>query len=1255
MHRNRTASAPGATNAFLRVTCVLCCAVLPGMAQAYVFSPTTYPYAALSGEASGGSFGSSVASAGDVNGDGYDDVIVGDWEYDSGRGRAYIYFGGPTGHATPDVVLTGYNISDNFGYSVASAGDVNGDGYADVLVGAPNWSGAGVNAGRVYVYLGGPAMDNVPDTWFDGETAFSYFGYSVAPIGDINHNGYADFIIGAYGYDSERGRVYVCYGWGASVAVEEFKITGRLSGERFGFSVASAGDVNGDHYPDFLVGAPAYASLQGRAFLFLGSAVPDTTEDQVFFGQYPGDWFGTSVCSAGDTDGDGYSDILVGAPNYDSNRGRAYLFRGAQGTDNVADVTLTGENVGDYFGLSVASAGDGNRDGKADFLVGAPGFDSFNGKVYYYYETGTSGNVEESWNSINNPGERMGWSVAGAGDVDGDGYADIIYGDPGHGQPGAAFVEVVFPYRILQPNGGEQWVVGQKATVKWLSIHPAADVWISTDGGAGWSLLVGNAVGTQSSKDFYEYDLQVTVPGSVTQTALLRVSNGTPITQANSDVSDAVFQIVAPVKPSQVAAQTSPPKVSALGPSAYDTFGVSLAGAGDWNGDGFADVAVAAPSSPGRGSPGHVYLYEGGPGAGGAADLVLNGESADDEFGAALAFPGDLNGDGYDDLAVGAPLNDGGGVDAGRVYVYFGGPSADGVPDLTITGPGAGLQFGNTVSRVGDVNGDGVADLLVGTAADAGAGETSLFLGGAAMDANADLTLSESPGFGTSAAGAGDVNGDGYADIIIGSPSQSGGNGQAFVYYGGASLDPTADLVLSGGTTFGQSVAGAGDLNHDGYSDLIVGEPGSDRAVVFFGGPSLDPAGNVALSGVSGGQFGLSVAGAGDVNGDAYADVVVGEPFSSAAGPGMGRALVFFGGPAMDAKADMTIATTAFGNSAYAGFRVASAGDFLGDGFPDLLVGAPGSSLNGTYAGAAGLYDVNRFQLVTPNGGGTWEVGSKATVSWYGAERADLLLSLDGGKSYSALASNVGGEAFNSLSLLVPHAPTKFARVKLVPNDLSGSCPDAFPPSPATPPSPCVAGSDQSDSLFTINAGVALLSLLAAPAPDRAGAVITWNTDPGPQDLQGYRLEKAAGSGSWQTLVAMTKETRAEDPLAGPATRYRLFSVNGLGEELMLGETAFRPRQPLAAWPLPYRAGKLSITFATAGGLGGAAGPGEVGIFDVQGRLVRRIASGTYPAGYEAVQWDGRDGQGREVSAGVYLLRAMSGGIKTSMKIVVAR
>ncbi|HKQ20376.1 MAG TPA: FlgD immunoglobulin-like domain containing protein, partial [Candidatus Eisenbacteria bacterium] len=467
-----------------------------------------------------------------------------------------------------------------------------------------------------------------------------------------------------------------------------------------------------------------------------------------------------------------------------------------------------------------------------------------------------------------------------------------------------------------------------------------------------------------------------------------------------------------------------------------------------------------------------------------------------------------------------------------------------------------------------------------------------------------------------------------------------------YVYYGGAAPDAVADLVFSGEATddfFGMSVGTAGDTNGDGYDDVIVGAPWNDaggssagRAYVYHGGPGADAIADLVLTGGSiSSQLGKSVKAAGDVNGDGYADVIVGAPTNSAGGTNAGRAYVYYCGPGADAIADVVLTGTTSNNL---GGSVSGAGDVNRDGFSDLIVGVPGSNTGGLSTGAMYLYDMNRYHLLSPIGGETWNVGATKTITWLGAEPAMVSLSTDGGQSYQPLLpSSSGGAATNAVTVRVPHTPTKFARVRVTTmNSQTG-------------------GSDQTDSLFTIQTSVSLLSMLAARLP-HGGATISWQSDPGPEDLSGYRLEKgSAGSSEWRTLVALTRETSVTDPEGGPGSRYRLLAVNGFGEELLLGEASLRPERSLAAWPLPYRGGPLTISFATGGGLGGGLGAAEVSIFDVSGRLVRRIAKGEYTPGYQVAQWDGRDGRGRSVASGIYFLRSMSGGEKRTLRLSVLR
>jgi hypothetical protein len=175
------------------------------------------------------------------------------------------------------------------------------------------------------------------------------------------------------------------------------------------------------------------------------------------------------------------------------------------------------------------------------------------------------------------------------------------------------------------------------------------------------------------------------------------------------------------------------------------------------------------------------------------------------------------------------------------------------------------------------------------------------------------------------------------------------------------------------------------------------------------------------------------------------------------------------------------------------------------------------------------------------------------------------------------------------------------------------------------------------------------------PLETLGGAVLTWETKPGPEDIAGYRLERCLQAGAWQTIVAHTKDTRYHDTGAQQGCRYRLYGTDGLQQEFLLGETTFTSGAPLAAWPLPYQGGDLTISFATASGVGGGIGHTEVILYNALGQRVRTVASGSYPAGYQTVAWDGRDDAGRTLAPGIYFLNSRTGGEEHNLKVVVLR
>lgn len=893
----------------------------------------------FSGAAANDNFGTSSSSAGDVNGDGYDDVIAGAPNNDAGgnnSGRAYIYFGGPVVNSSVDLILTGAAANDNFGISVSGAGDVNGDGYADVIVGAHLNDAGGNNAGRAYIYFGGPIMNNVADIILTGPGADNFFGYSVNDAGDVNGDGFADVIVGAYMNNTNgvgTGRAFIYYGGSIMNNVADVTMTGTASGDNFGVSVSTAGDINGDGFADVIIGAilnDGPATDAGRAYVFLGGSSMDNLPDLIFNGSASADYFGYSVSGGGDINNDGYSDVLVGAPFNDASAadaGSVYVYYGGPVLNNTADIILSGFLGNDNFGTSVSIAGDVNADGYSDIIVGSTGSDAGgnnSGRAYLYFGGLNMDNIHDAIMTGAAANDNYGISVSGAGDINGDSFSDILCG--------ASFNDV---------NGVNSGKV-------YLYLNS----------------LTGN------------------------------------------DIADDILE-----------------------GNTGDNFGNAVS-SGDVNGDGYEDFLIGAYTK--NTNDGAAYLYFGGPLYDDVPDVTYTGV-LQEVLGDALDCSGDLNGDGYDDVVIGASQNDAGGGNAGRLYVYFGSAVPDNIADVFMNGV-AGDYLGSAIASGGDVNGDGYADILAGVPesdiSNANGGAVYVYYGGQPMNNVLDKVLYESvpSGFyGTSVSIAGDINADGIDDFIVGAPGYTT-DGAAFVYFGHPSLFNNSNAVLTGlpdSENFGIEVAGAGDVNGDGYNDVIVGAyqypafSDRGRAYLYYGGPSMNSTHDLTFTGeLNQNYFSISMT-SGNVNNDGYSDLIVAATGYDGLTSATGRVYVFFGSADPDNIADIHMD----GDEENAAFGYAvDAADLNADGTDDILVGAYQDGLNGVNSGRSFVYMstppviepvINSVKDVAFDQGGF--VNVKWTRSGYDIDGQDMITGYLVEKS---LPPGAGGFSWQSITTI---------------------------------------------------------------------------------------------------------------------------------------------------------------------------------------------------------------------------------------------
>jgi len=1112
-----------------------------GAAYPVVVDPIlTTPDWVVEGESFDAFMGSDVSTAGDVNGDGYSDVIIGSPEFYSGYltyGKAWLFYGGPNGlEEEPAWERLGTQDGSAFGHSVSTAGDVDGDGYDDVVVGCPEWRDGLNLQGRIYLFQG--SADGLPesaDYVHDGGATSTNFGYSVCTAGDVDGDGYDDVIIGdPFTGSFTGGRIWVYYGSSSGLSHLDTWFCNGSSYSHLGESVSTAGDVNGDGYADIIAGAPTYEDTpnveEGAFYIWFGGpdGLGDFTADQMYESDLDYFHLGRAVSLAGDVNGDGYGDVLVGCVPYsaytsEENRVHCYL-------------------------------------GGPDGLEATPSW------TMYPEEEGSG----------------LGYEVATAGDVNGDGYADVLLGARAQGDGGKA-------YLYLGYHDG-------------LSTTP---FWTDT------------------------------------------------------------------------------------GEEAGDSYG-AVATAGDVNGDGFSDILIGACFADGASTDrGRCYCYHGS-GDPPRAEVGWAGDSGQTEahLGWGIAMVGDVNGDGYDDALLGAPDYDYGQTDEGVAWLFLGSHlGMSWAPIWYCESNQDYANFGYAVDGAGDVNGDGLADVIVGADYydEDYTNEGAAFvwysaLGGIPTGTPANAHWSGFGGqasarYGRAVAGAGDVNGDGYADVIVGSPNLDNptlNEGGVYGYYGSAAgLPATHDWFRDTGSqqcSFGWSLDSAGDFNGDGYGDIIVGapdynHPSNNEGLVFLytgseNGLQTGAPYWWAQSDQDGAMFGYDVCG-GDFDGDGYGDVAVGAPYWDGGHSDEGAIFVWYGGPVdppdgLPSNAEFTAEISQ--SNARFGFSVDSGGDTNGDGCCELLVGCP--------------YWDDEFEAITDIGvaicymGGTGGIGIWPGWVAVGEQESGRL-------GYRvAGAGDLNGDGFADIMVSIPYwtlGQVEEGRVCVHYGNGSrglARSPRQWCADMATRIAP-LGMSDDGDR-FGLTArgrtaagrGRVRLECEAeayGTAFDGAGTLLGPWTDTG---------EIGGAAGSVVDLERLVTGLAADTPhhwrlrvLAHnpffPRTPWLGLACNGIAETDLrtLGGTA-APGTPaavlrLASYPNPFNP-KTTLSFALP-----ADCRARLAVFDVRGRRLCVLADGPLTAGEHAFTWDGTDDSGRQVAAGVYFARLEAGELAQSRKLVL--
>jgi hypothetical protein len=498
-------------------------AVYPVVVDPVLSTATT----TLSGGAEGDGLGSAVSDAGDINGDGYDDVIIGVPSYSTGSitsaGTVLVFHGSAGGvESSASFTLIGSATLDRVGNSVSGIGDVNSDGFGDLVIGNGYYDNPGTTysqEGRAFIYLGSAAGVDTSSQLKLEETSTYRFGVSVSGAGDVNGDGFDDVVIGsASGGGVGNGKICIYHGSSGGLTPSPSRTLLGTTTNLFSGVVDDAGDVNGDGYDDIILGGSGYSGsiLFGRAFIYQGSStgiVSSASRTLTGFSSTEG--FGGSIAGAGDVNGDGYDDVIIGASDHFvgliTGAGAAYVYHGSSsGIGSSVSRAFYGTTEFEQLGISVSSAGDVNGDGYEDIIFGAYGASTWTG--YAEIHNGSASGVSAAA-SLSLAGEAIddffGWSVSSAGDVNGDGYDDVVIGAFGWDSGALHDVGRVYVYQGYADEDGDGTYLGGDASTSQdcddtdASVGAPSTRYVDSDGdGYGSSATVSACPGTSGTSAY---------------------------------------------------------------------------------------------------------------------------------------------------------------------------------------------------------------------------------------------------------------------------------------------------------------------------------------------------------------------------------------------------------------------------------------------------------------------------------------------------------------------------------------------------------------------------------------------------------------------------------------------------------------------------------------------------------------------------------------------------------------------------------